>query len=643
MLYIVAMRWLLAIIVYVMVGLHVATAKGYGWEEKNCSALLHSYYSSSSSQQSFSSGDNNNIMCPPWYHYNSHNKNCYFSNSLEGRVISVSNTLQTAVLQCYCMTNNSQTHQLAVTACPYTCLVSSGYYTLPCQANITENFTCDRFKRQGLGCSDCSPGYSTPVSSYTSHCVSCDRASYVTNWIKYLTFNFVPLTLFTLCVIVFQVKATSPYLFSYIFFIQTMTMSVNMRLIQTLLEDGKIKSSGVTRFGISLLSFWNLDFFRVFYTPFCLYQSMTTLMADFMDIFVALYPFLLIGILALLVRLGVGHTGIITMLCSPIDRLYHHLDCEWSMRSNLISALATFTLLSNAKIVSVCFDMFLPTYVYPINSHTSNELHVFRSGNIKYLGSQHIPYALCSLVILIVFVGGPLVLLLCYPRPQFRRVLRKLNLDGEALHSFVNHFHESYKTKMEDGKEYRWFPLTYFILRIILLLLYGATLSSFYFPIAAIVLTVFLIFTTVCRPRKSEVHNAIDIFHTMCFFILFLGIMSNITANSQAKRKIFRSTSVVIIIISSCLPILYFLGLVVYFVIIYRLRLTHGIKNFILNSKLCKHICLGGKYCDELYIDHSKSYNPFLEKNITHEDEYGSCELTPEYGTTCVSSDSAIN
>jgi hypothetical protein len=574
--------------------------KGFGWNEMNCSSSLHvplnpTELVNDKLSPSLSMEDRvNHHKCPPWYFYDVTKGTCNFTYPVKGRVSYVMSTLQTVVLQCYCMTNDSETRELALSACPYTCLVDAGYYSLPCKANTVENFTCARFKRTGLSCGECAPGHAPPIYSYTSHCVPCSRSNSAVNWIKYLTVAFVPLTLFTLCVIVLQIKATSPYLFSYIFFVQTIALTVNVRLVQMLLETGKIDSKGVVKFGITLASLWNLDFFRMYYSPFCLHPSLNTLVVNFMDTFIALYPFVLIAFLALLVKLGLGRTRICKAICKPINFLCHYYGIEWDMSSNLISAFATFILLSNEKIVSVAFDMLMPAYIYPMDESTPKRLHVLSSGSTKYFGAEHTPLALFSILFVIIFVVVPMLLLLFYPFGFFRFILRKLHLDSNALRSIANHFHGSYKSKEEDGSECRWFPVTYFVLRIVLMLLYGATLSSFFFPIEGVVLTAFVVFLAVCRPRKSEVHNAIDIFHIMSFLIFILGIMADITASSQTKRKEFLRTSVFIIAFASALPFLYIVSLVGYCAF-YRIGVGRKVKQILLRIPIVRRWFLSRK------------------------------------------------
>lgn len=569
--------WIVLVLaVSTVVQLHMTSAsEGFGWNEENCSSALHVTLGKVSWNHKYEVD-----KCPPWYYYNPLNRTCSFSHSIQACVSYVKNTLQTAVLQCYCVTDGSLTREPVIGTCPYTCLVNNGYYTLPCNASSVENFTCGRFNRRGVSCGECAPGFAPPVYSYSGHCTNCTQAHYAWNWIKYLTIAFGPLTLFTILVIVFQIRATSPYLFSYIFFVQTMTMSVRMRLLQALLEDGKIRTADLTKWGISLISFWNLDFFRLHYTPFCLHPAITTLQANFMDFFVALYPLILIAFLALIVELRIRCLYFCKIIFRPVSRAFSYFGIEWNMRSNLISAAATFVLLSNEKILSASFDMLFPSYVYPMNASAIKRLHVFSAGTVEYFGPGHALYATISLILIVVLVAVPMMILLCYPFANFRYCLRKLHLDSHVLRSFVNHFQESYKNKREDGVEYRWFPLLYFILRVVLLLLYGAALSSFFFPVAGVVLTVFVVLLAICRPRKSEAHNAIDIFHITWFLIFIIGIMANITANSQAKRKGFLQTSVVIITISGCLPIFYVLGLISFFVFI-EMGLAERIKKTI--------------------------------------------------------------
>ena len=240
----------------------------------------------------------------------------------------------------------------------------------------------------------------------------------------------------------------------------------------------------------------------------------------------------------------------------------------------------TFILLSNSKVVSIAFDMLVFVRVFPMDKTAPTKMTLFSSGNVEYFGKEHTPLALITMLVFITVVVLPVLLVLLYPLAFFQRALRKFNLDTATLRSFVNFFCDSYKTKEEDGTEYRWFPVSYFLLRIAIVLLYGATISSFFFPIEGVLLTAFVVFLGVCRPRKSEAHNAIDIFHMMWFLIFILGIMANITANSSTKRKVFLRTSVIIIVLATALPFLYIISLLLYFTY-YKTRLNEVTKQLL--------------------------------------------------------------
>ena len=558
--------------------------KDFRFKEENCSEKLHIPIMLQGPQEnvfsdeqdssppslprySQSGGVDEQSKCPPWYRYDSCNHTCHFDHPVNGIVSYLNNTLQTALLQCYCMTEDSRTRGLAIGACLYSCLITSGYYTLPCKADAVQNFTCSRLKRTGLMCGDCAPGYAPPVYSYTTECVHCSN-HHAVNWIRYIAMAFLPLTAFTVIVILFKVRVTSPYLFSFVFIVQMVTTKMHMRLFTRDFELGHIGSMMITKLAVSLISFWNLDFFRLLYAPFCLHPRMTTLQAMFMDYAIALYPLLLILIVALLVERGIGRTRLGTWMWSPFANLYTHFGVEFNLRDNLVNAFATFFLLSNEKILSTSYDVLIPTMVYPENETFSSRLHLFSAGSVEYFDWGHLPYAMCSIFLLVLLVLVPLIVLGLYPLASFRRCLRRLHLDSNALHSFVFLYQESYKDGRGGRGDYRWFPVSYFILRILLLLLFSVTISSFYYPMAGVLLTAFMVFLAVCRPRKSELHNAIDVFHVTWFLVFILGIMANITAFSQTKRNIFIHTANTIIVVSSVLPFGYILGLTVYFALI---------------------------------------------------------------------------
>ena len=114
---------------------------------------------------------------------------------------------------------------------------------------------------------------------------------------------------------------------------------------------------------ISYLSIWNLDFFKMVYSPFCLHPNASTLQVLSLDYIIAAYPLALIILTYTLVTLHYHNCRLVVCLWRPFLRCCIHFQRQWSIHNSLVDAFATFLLLSYVKFLSVSFDILAPTYL----------------------------------------------------------------------------------------------------------------------------------------------------------------------------------------------------------------------------------------------------------------------------------------
>ena len=227
---------------------------------------------------------------------------CECSSAL-GWIVKCPNETQLQVLTCYCMTYNEDSAVYVVGLCFYACFVGQAYYTIPSKVNnATElnKFLCGSYHRDGQLCGKCEPEFAPSVYSYSSACTEC--SNYTMNWIKYIAVAFLPLTLFLGVIVVFRLSVTSGLLNGFVLVTQLYSAPAQLRYLtrsahasHALLAVGKIVSS--------LYGCWNLDFFRMFYPPFCLHPRMTTIQAFALDYVLAIYPLVLLGVIYVFVEL----------------------------------------------------------------------------------------------------------------------------------------------------------------------------------------------------------------------------------------------------------------------------------------------------------------------------------------------------
>ena len=182
------------------------------------------------------------------------------------------NVSDVAVLFRFCMTQNKELTKIVIGPCPYNNVRSYyndiTYISLP--SNVTElNRTmCGRIARTSHLCGACMEGHSPPVYSYYPQCVNCTAGT--NNWPKYLAVSLLPTTAFFIGALVFRFRATSPLLNGYILFCQIGTSPPILRLLAYRARDYKQHHVVLVYIYSAFLSIWNLDFFRLVYTPFCL-------------------------------------------------------------------------------------------------------------------------------------------------------------------------------------------------------------------------------------------------------------------------------------------------------------------------------------------------------------------------------------
>ena len=132
--------------------------------------------------------------------------------------------------------------------------------------------------RIGQLCGRCKDNHSPSPYSYELKCANCSHYKY--NWLKYLAVAYIPLTVFFFVVITFRLNALSASMNAIIFFSQLASSPAVMNLISTYAYfsnaypiDHDINLVSVANIVATVFGTWNLNFFRMFYKPYCLHPD----------------------------------------------------------------------------------------------------------------------------------------------------------------------------------------------------------------------------------------------------------------------------------------------------------------------------------------------------------------------------------
>ena len=539
-------------------------------EECNCSAVLNISIQRRHQTMGTEAAPGESAECPPWFHRGSQGAGCEAGPQLGGIIWHNMATLQTHLLECNCMTQHNGT--LAVGACLYTCNAIHGYFPLPCDVTDLNNFTCAGLNREGQLCGQCIEGHAPPVYSYDLRCVECKDYQY--NWLKYLAVAFLPLTVFFCVVTVFSISFTSPLLSGVVLVYQILASPLAMSIATILLQSGVLViNKPLIAVLTSIAGILNLDFFRLVYEPFCLHPNMTTLHVQALEYAIAVYPLLLIVLTYVMVSLHDSNFKPVVWLWKPFRWLLKHFKQQWNVRTSLIDVFASFIFLSTSRLLTASFNVLVPTYMYFYhNTHPTMKHYLLNAPTVEYFGSEHFPIALLALTVLLLLVVLPMLLLFLYPLRCFQRLLNRLHFNSHTLHTFMDVFQGTFKDGTNGTRDYRSFSGFLLLNGFMMLMMFSWTLSSFYYPVAAMYLLLYCVLFIVFQPYKCRCHNYITIAMGTSLLSGYWGVFINISLQGgmrqsvhysfQGINNVFWCISLALMGVALIAPVLYLVGLV---------------------------------------------------------------------------------
>ena len=510
--------------------------------------LSISYYAAGSHKDSNSvtAVNSSHTNCPTtWFIYDNATSRCE-CGSLLGGIISCSdeeNFRENSVFGSHCMTYDKE---LGVVAglCFYNDIkhqnnsrvIPQLYLQLPLNDSLLDDKMCGVFRRTGRLCGSCQEGLQLSAYSYDMKCVKCST-SVLQNWIKYLSVAFLPLTGFFVFVLVFRISVTSPKWNGYLLLAQYLASPSSVRVMLSALEANPIFLYW-TKCAMTLYGVWNLDFFRTLYPPICL--NMSTLPVLALDYVVAVYPLVLVFLAYACIQLHARGCKLLVFLWFPFRKYYARIQRKVDIKASIIDVFSSFLALSYVKFLVLTFNLLTPVKVYNVRGESLG-YYVFFDANLKYFGSEHLPYAILALVVAF-FLSLPLLLLLIYPLRTFQRFCG----NWQALRIFIDSFQGCYKDGVVEGKyDCRYFSAIFLILRIAILSTYSLTLSGYFYPLSLIILMAFALILVIVKPYKEKYSAYLTI--DIMFLLMATMWNASITAWTYVDVKVQKSLFIAIL------------------------------------------------------------------------------------------------
>ena len=409
-----------------------------------------------SSSQSIQDQQDSNGECGLWHIRNSKG-DCECGASLSGVICCDENFIY--VENGYCLTWNNYTKNEELYHCLFThwMLPHTGErYSIPINMSGKKlnDIMCKSFNRQGTQCSQCISGYGPAAYSDSVSCADCTQHTYI--WILNLLFQLSMVTLMCVAFMILQIKGTSSPLNIIIAYIQNVAFECELSKFYFL---GKQASTVIT----TILGIWNLDYFRLVFRPLCISSSLTAINCILFQYILAIYPLLFTSV----VYLCIDHQRF-AICCSPFKKCLNKACKEWHPKRTILHTFATLFLLSYTKLLFTSLSLLLAVHSYDVTGQKISESAVLLfDPSIRFLHSEHVPYAVIAFFILITCIIPPPILLVLYPTKIFKKCIGCLGFQRwDILHHIMDVFQGWYKDGTEGTQDYRFLSAFFLVLRI---------------------------------------------------------------------------------------------------------------------------------------------------------------------------------
>ena len=471
---------------------------------------------------SLSRDSQTNLACPLWFHYVP-SKNicrCISFISCDGMKAYVEDMYLITVKQnqSFVSVFPSKSHVLNQRINK----TKPGYRLLPENISDLNHYMCGPLNRKGYLCSDCIDGFgpSLSVIEDANYCFRCSN-----NWrgvMIYIILVFIPVTLFYLTILVFQIRMTSAPMPCFIMYSQLVFYSLShpwdssFEVIETIVFTNEGHLRLVTRLILVFYGIFNLDFMSNAVPPFCVSSNLSLYHRAILGYITAFYPLLLIVVTWICIELHDRNFTMIVFLWRPFHRCFVRLRRGWDTKNDLIDVFATFFLLSYVKIFYQTFILLSSSLVltYSLNGNYLYSNRVCNVDNtISTTSAQYITTVSIVALIFLLFNILPVLLLILYPFGMFRKMLSKLRLDRISLMIFMKKFHCCYRDGLDGRRDARYFSGIYFFLILCSALIAGTFRHFLEFKkwfTFELTYSIMILIIALCRPYKKMYVNVCD-------------------------------------------------------------------------------------------------------------------------------------
>ena len=510
-----------------------------------------------------------NTSCPTGFYFNNTSSKCDCDEFLvHHSFIKCNQPHKRAYIRngvCLMSPTNSNTYSVGY--CPLTLgnwknIANRLHSELPSDPDMLNATMCGPYNREGYLCGKCIDGYGLPVYSHDLKCVNCSEFSTGVSIFMYIIIQFVPITMFFVCAVVFHLNITSGPLLGYFTFCQIYYLFNFDRqgILNYISNHASEYIKVLFKISQTLSELWSLLFFKSLIPPFCISEKLSSVHIQLLTVVPAIYVVVLVITIWVLMDLQARNYKVIRFLWKPFRPFFKHVNIT-VYSSNAIYAFATFTFLSSTTLVLNMCTLTLYSRLHIINPNVTNVTNtntrvLYIDPSVVYYSHEHILYLIIAMVPCIFLVFIPTLLLCVYPTRIYRRLSQLISTRKQlAITAFAEALHNCFKNGLNGTRDYRalaglivlCLPVGYcltYITRETLALPTGLSKES----ISGYTVFAVSFVLSYVRPCKSTLANFSLSYHTFMFGVLLFG--ENYWYNISVKTEALELTFIIIPLLS---------------------------------------------------------------------------------------------
>ncbi len=472
-----------------------------------------------------------------WFVKREGSTSCEPGHDIGGKVRYKNSEDEVFLISYSCMTFGEEDNITYVGSCPSNSLEIKLKYNfetiVPHNVNDLNDAMCSRYNRTGLLCSRCEGDLGPAVLSIFSQCLECHEYG----WAFFILITFVPTTLFSLVIIMFQINTMSPNLNIIIVWCQFLfnLVYLNPGSVTSFLGDPHI--SLLFKIASSFYGLWNFDFFRYVLPFFCISNKMDMLQVVALEYIVAFYPICLMALVYYMIKWHDRGCVILVYAWRPFHKCFSRFKRTWQLKGSVLNAFITFLTLSSAKLLTLSVILIRPIKLED-SCGRNQGMKVYLDPSLEAFSPKHLSYVIPAIIILIFFNVLPTVYITLYPIRRCKRILDKL-VPFRLLQELAKMSQRGFKDGTNGTRDYRAFSGLYAFSRFFFIMAIMGKNGS---VVIGLTFLLFGILVIGCHPYKRMMHNVLDFFIIMAICTLTL-IFYLARISSVITKRILLSTT----------------------------------------------------------------------------------------------------